>query len=990
MAGKILYRQDKPLLQASEKEAEADAVRSAAQLKKDVDKALEGLRKSKTSEMYKHVGALQKARDAGSVAKILDVLYSKADYKTRQLLANAVSFDFLARWTEKTLPPVKDAYDVVQKLVGHTAQVQESGLAQIQMLDQDFKADPTLEAKLNELLPLVTIVQVDPSNRNAIEREPRLDQMYAALGEDGQRVYKRIIGFHENLREYQEFLLDKNIKDLPGLSDEVKQNLLNQIYQKFQAERRIEPYLPLVRDPGEFWLAVGRDENTQIYTYETREEREADLERIRREDYNNAPLEDLMGSREVAVGNELKELRGQVDISGSLLPKLFDAIDKNVPPNQQDAASVKETNEQLKNDIFDIWLTMLPEQAFRRQFAQRKARAGYRPDIRRNLASHVSRVAPLLSRLKFGNDLRSQETRLRELVRYSEHLTPFKQSVEERIRGIMSPRGYGFWDSMAGAANKLTYLTYLTGASTALLQPFGLLISGIPILTANHKANPAAVVKELLKNATYFKQYGVIKKLPDGRTEYVAPSLTNNRNLPEDERRAIAAMAASNVVNQTYTGFLWDVAKGEDLNVTRSKGAKLADFLLNALLRNTERLTREALYLASYRLGRGRGLSEAEAIEQAIADTKESLGDYDISGRPTWMQGPAGRVLFSMKMYPVIMIQQLFGSMYKMLPALNKEGKAQALTKFSGLMMTTAMLAGMYNMPFADVIISMLTQFLGEAEDEDMPDELKDIDPVLWFKTVWMPNKLGSFDILGVPLDEIIGEGAISAATGMNIGQRIGLNDLWARDGKPSASTPEAVGAFLESYFGGPLWSYGKSIAKAVDDFAIGDYQRAVERVVPLAPARNLLTAQRAATEGYETPRGTIVEPEDVSAADLVWQSMGFTPSDVAAARSTSFKLTGAQQKILNQRQLLMRRIKFADKKDDLDKLEQLYEEDLPRFNTKYPENRITPAQIRAVLEEQRKQQATSRAGVTVDKKNLRLVDEAVGNMEDRLERRQQ
>jgi hypothetical protein len=117
---------------------------------------------------------------------------------------------------------------------------------------------------------------------------------------------------------------------------------------------------------------------------------------------------------------------------------------------------------------------------------------------------------------------------------------------------------------------------------------------------------------------------------------------------------------------------------------------------------------------------------------------------------------------------------------------------------------------------------------------------------------------------------------------------------------------------------------------------------------------------------------------------------MGFTPGDVAAARETSFKLTGAQQTIMNKRALLMRRIKFADKKEDLDKLGQLYEEDVPKFNTRHPEFKITPAQIGDVLREQRKQLATSRAGVTVDKKNLRLFDESVSTMEDRLERRQQ
>lgn len=988
VAKRIVSDPGRPLLQRNEKLAKQEGIRSAKELKAETDKALNGLRKSKASELHKHMSALQKARDAGLVSKALDFVYSKADYATKRVLANATSFDFLARWTEKELPPIKNMYRVVQKMLGHITQIHNVGVSQIQMLDRYFKADKTLEVKLNDLLPLVTIAEVNPADPNAIEREPRLDQMYADLGPQGQEAYRRILAFHEGLREYQEFLLDQNIRNMTGLSEDTKKNLLAQIYKKFQEERRIEPYLPLVRDPGQFWLATGEGDNTKVYIYETREQRAADAERIAREDYGK-PLGLLLEEEEFGMGNNLSSLRGRVDLRGTMLPQLFNAIDSRVPDTPSEATSLKQINEQLKNDIFDIWLSMLPEQAFRKQFSRRANRPGYRPDIRRNIASHVSRVAPALSRLKYSQPLRSEQLRLQNLIRHREDLTPFADSVEERINSLLSPRPHGVWDAVAGAANKLTYLTYLTGASTALLQPFGVLISGIPILTANHSANPAVVTAELLKNAVYFKQYGITKRLPNGDIEYTAPTLANNRSLPEDERRAIQAMVTNNVANNTYAGFLWDANRGDEANVVKGAGAKAADIVINGLLRNTERLTREVLYLSSYRLGRRRGLSEEEAIQQAAEDTKEALGDYDLSNKPKFMQGPLGRVAFSMKMYPVIMIQQLFGSMYRALPFLNKEGKAQALTKFSGLMMTSAMLAGAYNMPFADLIITMLTKFLDDIDDEDKPEELKDIEPVVWFKTVWMPDKLGSYKIGGVPLDKLVGEGALSAMTNLDLGKRIGLNDLWARDGKPSSSIPEAMQAFMISYFGGPITSYALSVGKAMEDFAVGDYYKAIERVVPLAIARNFMTAYRSKEEGYETPKGEIVSPEDVSRADIVWQSIGFSPLDVGAARDTSFKLTGAEQQILNQRNLLLRRLKFADRKDKDELMDKVIVEDIPKFNAKFPGYEIKPNNIKDILEAQRKQLLTSRAGVAVNKKNQRLFEESVESLEDQLEQRQ-
>ena len=981
-------RISRPLLQRDEKLAEQEGIRSAKELRKKAKQAIEGLRRSKTSDLHKNMGALQKIRDQNPVNKALDVIYSKADYKTKQVLADAPSFDFIARWTEKDLPMVKDAYEAVQKIVGHTHELRETAVSQVQMLDRDFKKDKTLEDKFNAVIYPASVAEIDPSNPRALERDPELTRMYEDLGDDGKTAYRRVVDYHEGLRDYQEYLLDKIIKDLPGLDEDTKQNMLTQIYKKFQEERRIEPYLPLVRDTGDFWLAVGEGDNTQIYVYETREQRQEDAERIAQEQYLGKLVGELLETEDFAMINEADELRSRVDIKGSLLSQLFDAIDKRVPETPEQATKLAEANQQLKNDMFDIWLSAMPEQAFRKQFVHRKGRAGYRPDIKRNIATHIARVAPALARLRYGQELRSQQIRLRAAVRSREDLTPFKQSVDKRIDTVLNPRAQtGFWDSFAGAANKLTYLTYLTGAATAFLQPMSIYVSALPILIANHGANPVRVAKELGKMVTYMKQYSTIKTLPDGDIKYTAPTLANNKTLPEDERRAIRAMVSMNVSQQTYSGFLWDAAKGLDDDIVKGKGAKAADLLFNALLRNTERLTREVVYLAAYRLGRQRGLSEQEAIMQAASDVKESLGDYDTMNRPIWMQGPFGRVVFSMKMYPVVVTQQLFGNMYRMIPGLNKEGKKQALIKFSGIVMTTATLAGIYNMPFADLLITMLTKFLEDQDDDDLPDELKDKDPVLWFKTVWMPNKLGEFSIGGVPLDEIIGEGPLTALTGRAVGQRIGLNDLWFRDGKPSPDLATAAQSFMLSFF--PFASYGTSALKAVEDFMIGDYQKAMERSVPLATARNFLVANRISKEGFTTPKGELVPPENVTTADVIWQGMGFSPADVAAARETSFKLTGEEQKVLIQRNQLIRKLKFADRKDD-DKLMNKVEAEIETFNEKNPEQELTPDQIYQILIAEDEKRAAARAGVVLTDKNTRLFEQSVENLERRLERRQQ
>jgi hypothetical protein len=980
------------------KVAQANQIRTERERAKDVQEALKKLRQSEESQKYKSVAMLQRMRDESDYLIPFKVLYSKANRATKAVMAQAPTLDFLARFTEKDLPAVKSAYQVVQQMLGHINALHQSALDQLKILDRAFKADKTLEDKINQLAYASTLAEVNPSDPNAVERDNTLDRLYAELGEKGQEIFKRILAFHNSLRDYQQFLLDKQIESLPGLTDEVKENLLNRIYQKFAEERRIEPYIPLIRDAGEFWLAVGKGDNTQFFTFDTAEKRDAEAARIAREDYSGANVQELLYDGEFAADNNLSTLRNRVDIRGTLLSELFDVVDGSVARDNTSPTAVdaRALNEKLKNDLFDLWLSMLPEQAFRKQFISRKGRAGFRPDIRRNLASHMARIAPVLSRIKYGNALRAQMDRIQMFARTDpNNFGAIRDEMQARIDKVMSPNKRGLADAVAGAANKLTYLTYLTGAITAFLQPFGIWISGLPILTANHNTNPATVATELAKVSAYFKQYGIARRLPDGSIAYEAPSLANSKTLSEEERRAVRAMVDMNVATNNFTGLLWDANRDEISEAIPARtpagrakqiASDAVDLAVNAPLRNVERLTREALYLASYRLGRQRGLTEAEAIWQAASDVKESLGDYDQASRPRWMQNPAGRVLFAMKMYPVVVTQQLIGSFINIIKPMNGQTRKQALIKFSGIYMMAAMLAGMYNAPFADLMISALAAMLKDMDDDDLPDELKDKNPNLWFKTVFMPELLGDRKIFGVPLDRILGEGSLTAFSNLAIGQRIGLNDLWFRDGKPSANTQDAVTNLVMSAF--PLSSYAMSVAKAVDDMAVGDYERAFERSVPLATVRNIMTTKRVAEKGYDTTRGTIVKPEDVSKADLFWQSLGVTPADVAAARDLSFKASGITQETLNQRNLIIRRIKFQFNEGDADQMREIIRTEVRKFNKNNPTYPITPKQLLEILEAEREAKAMSRAGTPIDEKNIRIFREAVNNMKDRLEER--
>jgi hypothetical protein len=190
------------------------------------------------------------------------------------------------------------------------------------------------------------------------------------------------------------------------------------------------------------------------------------------------------------------------------------------------------------------------------------------------------------------------------------------------------------------------------------------------------------------------------------------------------------------------------------------------------------------------------------------------------------------------------------------------------------------------------------------------------------------------------------------------------------------------------SYFGGPITSYALSMGKAYEDMMIGDYKRAFERVVPLAHVRNAMITDRISKEGYTSPKGEVVPPEYVSQADLAWQAMGVSPADVAAARELSFKKTGVEQRVLKERDLLIRRVKLSFDKDDLSLRDKVVSQQIPKFNANNPEYKIEPEQLIEILEAYLESKAASRVGVNLDEKTVSIFGEAVDRMESRVEDR--
>jgi hypothetical protein len=980
-----------------------DPVQAAETLEAESVGATEKLRKSRLAEEGPAIADALQGRDPKAAMSILRKLVTRnwqnMSYGAISQLVSQPTFTFLADWSG--IKALDDAAIQLQKMHGFSQSLLAEAHVVLQELQKKlnplFSNPKAYREKFENLVYGTTLTRYDPSDPASTPLEGRtaediaearkLDAAYKSVGPKGQEMYKNLKAYYEKMIQLYSDLLDEQINQLPGMSSEAKENLINVLRKTFEADARIRPFFPLVRR-GDFFLRVsemrGKALHEQFYMFESI----ADREEARVNLLNDNP------NAEMTSGEGISQLRIKTYKTSEMLTKIFDEIDKeNFGAEQSDGAA----KEALKDAIYQVYLNTMPEQSFRNQFIHRKDVTGFSTDLLRNVATTASRTSMQLARLKYSPLLRNSLSAARDAVEGRPNMSPFVIEAEKRVNMALSGESGGLGDAIAGVANKASYFWFLSGASSALIQPFSVYISGLPVLAANHN-NAIGAAKELAKVSKLIGQFGVIRTNKDGTQSYVSPSIANNKDLTDNERDAVEQMTERGVSQSTYANLVY----GERDVVTRTAstvlgkagyiGAEGARLMTSSLMHNIERMTREGVYLASYRLGVKRGLDHDAAINQAVKDVNEALGNYDISNRPRWTQRGIGKMVFQFKMFPLHTTLLLLTNFVKMMPFLNKEGKKAAAIKFFGIYLTAGSIAGLSGIPFFSSSLGAIAYaFKAMQEDDDWPKELKDIDAKTWFREVFLPEHLGDVSIGGVPVSQILDAGPLNALTGLAMAERIGLSDLFGRDMKEMKTAREGVAQTVME-LAGPSAGLALSLADAYDAYQVGDFQKMQERLAPAA-ARNILVASRIADEGILDAAGNpIVAPEDVSTGMLAAQAVGFRTATAAKVSDVGAKLKGDVQKIVNQKNLIENRIKIQARKgteESLDKMVDIIDSEVAKFNGNFPSHRMTVSSIREMVTNDLKTRAQSRLGINREmvKKNIDIVGDVLDNLEDRVDR---
>lgn len=975
-------------------------IRTEKELEKDVAIAQQKVLESRTAEeLAQSASALQMVTDPKKMVEATRRLYDAGTYEAKRALLNGVTTDYLVEIAKDEIPELENTWRNVQEMHGMTASLMEGAVDPSTVLFNVVKDNPKDMRALYDIALEATLAEVDP----AVDRRSKaLNAKFDSLSDKAKYAYMNIRDYFMDMSALYSTLLDDQVNELSA-SAEDKANLLTKLKTIYEVGGNIVPYFSLVRR-GDFWLRVGSGKNRQFYMFKTMQERDkvaSELAKQRRQEVG-----ELIADRDFQIGNDLRSLRlDSYDTSAPKLTALMDAID-GMQLAGANAEEVADQKNRLKDSVYQLYLMSLPDQSFRKKFISREGITGFSTDLLQNFSDTATTMAVQLSRIKYARKIRNSLLAARKSIAERPELAPFTEEMGDRV-ALELPSTYDdskmgqYADAAANLATRASFLYFLSGASSALLQPISILQFAYPLLGARHGyVNAAAQFMKMLK---VWNAYSISRKNSDGSTTYIMPTLRNSGAVQMDgvEQRAMQQMIGRNVAQVTLAGELM-ARRMTPTEQTVSKPRRYAKNVwwgaTGALMQTAERLAQEMVYLTSFRLARSnakdkfrksatyksadnktQAMADFERmnfqswVDQAVVDTHESLGNMTTENRPPAMRGAVGKVALQFHMFPLHATIQVGKNAKRMILPLKPEKRAEAAKIFWGQMATTTLLVGASGLPMFYTLIGFLSGMWRDwSEERDlMPADLRELDFQTWFKQKFLPEQFGS------EYAKVIDRGLLNYATGADFSSRLSLANMWLREGKETRTEREAATQVLVDHMGATV-SQGLTYADAMKDFRMGNYRDGIQKMSP-AFIRNWISMERLRTEGAKDTKGVqLLSKDAISTGELIWRAVGFNSDELANLQSTNFKVIGIEQRINNQRNDLLQKLDTQFRNKNVKGFRDTMA-DVQKFNTKYPWNVIEGDDIANALEKRAEARGTSFKGVTLSEKNAPYAIDAIG-----------
>lgn len=567
-------------------------------------------------------------------------------------------------------------------------------------------------------------------------------------------------------------------------------------------------YFPLKRF-GDYWVSVGKGKSGEFHMFESASEQDAFINQLRR-DGESREIDFSKGKDTLRLG-----IRNQTADASAALKGILDLID---------GGGVSDVD-LLKDHIFQMYLTALPEADMRRRFIHRQFKTGFSTDTLRTFASTAIASANQLGRLAYNyklNNLIDQSYAETSGNPSKRRLDTITNELRMRVEDTMSPEAEDGWQQAANFGAKATFLFILSSPKSAIMNLTQLHIVGLPTLSAEFGEKDTFTMA-----ARYTGQMLTGQRIAnpfrneDGDIQLQTPNFTTEgsayirglRETDPDRYEAIQKAwdyaqqrevtestfsSAANVYDRSgepsgELNFTQAVRQGDAAAAVQRATANAVN-AMGALFHHTERIGREVMYMSAFELAYDRnlknGMKSDAAADAAMAKAAEltNKGMFDFSNwnKSRAAKHPVGKLALQMRSYSIAMTSLLFRSFSNMVALQRTKAERLAAARvFFGVGAMTTLYGGLRASQF--YLMAMLGFGLYEYvksafddDDEEQETEQGYLNPETFDKALFkyadeqgreLSKKNMDYHIRTAWIPETLGEGGtMQTALGLSDG----------------------------------------------------------------------------------------------------------------------------------------------------------------------------------------------------------------------------
>ena len=863
-----------------------------------------------------------------------------------------------------------------------------------------FKKNPKVEETLNNVIYNeeygATIHQVDPTltekqardrygnqntddGRNKFEVWKENRNEWRKLGTEGQKAYLAMRDLYRDQYKELEKILTQRIDDaMEDPNSESAKTLKQDVFKMLFDKNALDVYFPLVRK-GRYKLTYN--------VKNARSPREAyvvemfDSESAR--DRRRKELQD-----DDTFGNilSIKDTVTLQDFEKSTTPSFVTSVLKALKENEVD--------QKVQEDIMNLFIDSLPETSFAKSLKKRTGNPGYLEDSMFALKSKAFDLGRQTARLEYGarlskvtSDINDKYEALskkggqeRKPVTAGSLLQQRQYSIEAIKNELVSRANFARSGATAKTLEEAvrrfnqTAFIYTIGfnASSAIVNLSQIPLFVLPYLGGKYGYDNSATAiykgLKIVRGAGTYKSFNSLLDLFDQNAD---GTFTKKKDLPKELSSDLDGLAPlieeankRGLLRNTYLFDALGLDETGKINNSSIAG-KMLDAIssLSAIMFNSaERLNRQVTLIASYEVvlkNKAKNPNKPTQIEmydaalEAIQLTQKTNGGTVLETGAGLAQQNVGRVALMYKNYGLTMYQTMFDTMYEALDANkgsfrdSKERQAAA-RQLLGLHGSALFFAGVKGLPIYGAV-SIMYNLLHDDEEDD-------------FDT--MVRKY---------LDEGMYKGPLVEATGIDFANRVRLSGLLIQENKFNDDmTPEE---FLGFHFGGPAFSTGKRLYRAVQDFNDGELERGIENALPagLTNAWRNTFGRYAREDEIQNRRGDVII-DDLSFGDLATGFVGFPPAEYMFKQEKNMINVKIDKATNKRRSKLLKKYYIARNSNNFNKAQDALKA-MGEFNRRHPRNRILREDINRSMEAHARTTAQTKDGVRISSQNREAIE---------------